>query len=352
MTFAETVQLQEERKHLNVQVAEAKQQIAWLEQQLLRSSLRRTAVAARLDQAAAAPPDPEVAAAVAAWGPHVRDAAEALGKPAPHAWQVEAAAVAASRQRDVFVVAAAGSGKSLVYQSLLLLPSGVGLVLIVEPTLALAQEQCDILNTTRGGAHRLADGTTRPTAIVLGGGDDDNFHERIGALPTDFEARRAATLVGAPEELAECVHAGSQEDTILHWLQVESTATWRPIPLALFVSPEKALLSLRLLALLRAAAKLPLTRGRFMHMVIDECHCVPSHGHEFRPEYLKLRLIRAAFPLVTCILLTATANPSVAYSICELLGVASPHMVRLPSGSLRSNMVYRLLPVASVGQRR
>jgi ATP-dependent DNA helicase RecQ len=68
----------------------------------------------------------------------------------------------------------------------------------------------------------------------------------------------------------------------------------------LYVAPER-LLTPRCLELL-AAAKLAL-------LAIDEAHCVSQWGHDFRPEYLQLALLRQRFPGVPRIALTATADP-------------------------------------------
>lgn len=54
-------------------------------------------------------------------------------------------------------------------------------------------------------------------------------------------------------------------------------------------------------------------------MAIDEAHCISEWGHDFRPEYRQLALIRDKFPQAVLIALTATATPRVQQDIAETL---------------------------------
>ena len=197
----------------------------------------------------------ETKAALSARAPLVLEAAVALGRPHLKPWQYDVACRVASRQ-DAIAIRPAGDGKSLLVHLLAMQPDA-GLILYILPLIALAVEQCDALNDAAGMERELVDGTMRPTAVVLGGENEADFHERIGTRPPDFQARRKATLCGEPEALCERLPPGSHEAVLLRWLNMPLKATGRPAPLVVLCSPEKAMLSLRLHALLRSASLLP-----------------------------------------------------------------------------------------------
>src|ERR1700704_937316 len=57
---------------------------------------------------------------------------------------------------------------------------------------------------------------------------------------------------------------------------------------------------------------------------IDEAHCISTWGHDFRPDYLRLKAVIQSLPDVQTLALTATATPYVRSDIIQQLGLANP----------------------------
>ena len=99
----------------------------------------------------------------------------------------------------------------------------------------------------------------------------------------------------------------------------------------LYLSPER-LLSDRTLDFL---AQVPVS-----FFAIDEAHCISEWGHDFRPEYRGLRVLKDRFPNVALHTYTATATPHVRDDIVRELGLRDPEVL---VGSFdRPNLIYRI----------
>ena len=101
----------------------------------------------------------------------------------------------------------------------------------------------------------------------------------------------------------------------------------------LFVSPER-LVTDEFLAVLRG-----LSVRRF---AIDEAHCISHWGHDFRPEYRQLAILREHFPSASLHAFTATATPRVREDIVRQLCLRDA--VLLVGRFDRPNLIYRVLP--------
>ncbi|WP_435579214.1 RecQ family ATP-dependent DNA helicase [Gilvibacter sp.] len=79
-------------------------------------------------------------------------------------------------------------------------------------------------------------------------------------------------------------------------------------------------------------------------IAIDEAHCISQWGHDFRPSYAKLNVLRTLLPEASVIALTATANARVVEDIQQLLNLRDP-LVHL-SSLARPNLRYAVKKVS------
>lgn len=75
---------------------------------------------------------------------------------------------------------------------------------------------------------------------------------------------------------------------------------------------------------------------------VDEAHCISEWGHDFRPEYRKLKIIREIFPQVPIIALTATAIHEVRKDIIQALKLSQPQIYKASFN--RPNLFYYVKP--------
>jgi ATP-dependent DNA helicase RecQ len=83
--------------------------------------------------------------------------------------------------------------------------------------------------------------------------------------------------------------------------------------------------------------------------VVDEAHCVSEWGHDFRPDYLRLRGVVDRLGSPTVMACTATATEQVAEEIVGRLGLHDPHVLR--AGFDRPNLSFDVLPLDGPGSK-
>ena len=84
----------------------------------------------------------------------------------------------------------------------------------------------------------------------------------------------------------------------------------------LYISPERLLSELNFL----------LKDIRVSLFAIDEAHCISQWGHDFRPEYTQLKVLRQQFPNVPIVALTATADKITRQDIVQQLAMRNPQV--------------------------
>ena len=182
---------------------------------------------------------------------------------------------------DTFVIMPTGGGKSLCYQ----LPAMIldGTAIVVSPLIALMKNQVDAVRYTSGTtdvAHFLNSSLSRV---------------QQNEVKDDLLKGGTKLLYVAPETL-------SKEETI---------ELLRQIPISFFA--------------------------------IDEAHCISEWGHDFRPEYRRLReAIKAIRPNVPILTLTASATPKVQQDIIKNLGMEQAKT--FISSFNRPNLYYEVRP--------
>ncbi|MBK7692618.1 MAG: DNA helicase RecQ [Bacteroidetes bacterium] len=183
--------------------------------------------------------------------------------------------------KDTFVIMPTGGGKSLCYQLPALVSEGIAIV--VSPLIALMKNQVDLLasySDVENVAHFLNSSLNKG---------------QIKKVKEDLLGGNTKMLYVAPETL-------TKEENVEFLKQL-----------------------------------------KISFVAVDEAHCISEWGHDFRPEYRKIRdIINTIDPTLNIIALTATATPKVQDDIKKNLGLVKPNV--FVSSFNRSNLYYEIVP--------
>ncbi|GKZ00452.1 hypothetical protein MPSEU_000997700 [Mayamaea pseudoterrestris] len=105
----------------------------------------------------------------------------------------------------------------------------------------------------------------------------------------------------------------------------------------IFVTPEKVSKSNRLQNELQKL----FDAGRLGRIVVDESHCASQWGHDFRPDYAQLGVLKSHFPSIPIIAVTATASDKVRDDVCRILRLGSNYRF-FRSTAHRPNLHYSI----------
>jgi len=85
-----------------------------------------------------------------------------------------------------------------------------------------------------------------------------------------------------------------------------------------------------------------LKKGKISLIAVDEAHCISAWGHDFRPTYLRLNILRTEFPQVPILSLTATADAATQKDILQQLNI--PNASKHVSSFDRKNLFLEVRP--------
>ena len=88
----------------------------------------------------------------------------------------------------------------------------------------------------------------------------------------------------------------------------------------IYVTPEKLAKSKLLMSKLEKAHGM----GLLARIVVDEAHCCSTWGHDFRPDYKQLGVLKRQFADVPVLAVTATANKTVSNDVKRILQLKAP----------------------------
>ena len=149
-------------------------------------------------------------------------------------------------------------------------------------------------------------------------------------------------LIALMKNQVDAMRMFSKDDGIAHFLNSSLTKAAIDNVKADVTSSKTKLLYVTPESLTREDSVKLLKKIKISFYAIDDAHCISEWGHDFRPEYRKLRPIISEIGKAPIIALTATATPKVQDDIRKTLGMTGAKMFK--SSFNRSNLYYEIRP--------
>ena len=184
------------------------------------------------------------------------------------------------------------------------------------------------------------------TFVIMPTGGGKSMCYQLPALLLDGTAIVVSPLIALMKNQVDSIRSVSNNEAVAHFLNSSLTKgeinkvkqdVQSGITKLLFVAPE---------SLTKAENITFLTSVNVSFFAIDEAHCISEWGHDFRPEYRRLREIFEKIQDVPVIALTATATPKVQYDIQKNLNMLDATVYK--SSFNRDNLYYEIRPKKEV----
>lgn len=187
------------------------------------------------------------------------------------------------------------------------------------------------------------------TFVIMPTGGGKSLCYQLPALLSEGTAIVVSPLIALMKNQVDAIRNVSDQESIAHFLNSSLTKTE--------INRVKADISSGLTKLLYVAPE-SLTKQEYIDFLtsvnisffaIDEAHCISEWGHDFRPEYRRLREIFERISNVPIIALTATATPKVQYDIQKNLNMLDA--VLFKSSFNRDNLYYEIRPKRDIDKQ-